>query len=193
MRSKSPDEPPKKKLNPKKKPKKSAPTIAPLNPPVKTSVKVTTKVEKPVRKSKPIAEKEPSKLMKKEKEQESKEEDTKAVSVQPPMPPPPASSMVVAGGAPPAGVPQVGVAETKYIVMDDMGNQSVVDFGGDKVWICPKCKKQDDGSPMIGCDKCDEWYHNLCLGLKTVPSGEWFCPKCVKKKNEKKKKVPRKK
>ena len=104
-----------------------------------------------------------------------------------------------------------------------MGNQSVVDFGDKvwfivlnilviiihflkfkflifyninfpiKVWICPKCRKQDDGSPMIGCDKCDEWYHNLCLGLKTVPSGEWFCPKCVAKKSAKKKKVPRKK
>ena len=63
----------------------------------------------------------------KKQEQESKEDDTKAVSVQPPMPPP-------APTVPPAGAAaQVGVAETKYIVMDDMGNQSVVDFGGDKV------------------------------------------------------------
>lgn len=31
---------------------------------------------------------------------------------------------------------------------------------GDKIWICPACKKADDGSqPMIGCDGCDDWYH----------------------------------
>lgn len=28
-----------------------------------------------------------------------------------------------------------------------------------KIWICPACNRQDDGSPMIGCDKCDEWFH----------------------------------
>lgn len=28
-----------------------------------------------------------------------------------------------------------------------------------KVWICPACDRQDDGSPMIGCDDCDAWYH----------------------------------
>jgi len=28
-----------------------------------------------------------------------------------------------------------------------------------KIWICPACSKPDDGSPMIGCDSCDEWYH----------------------------------
>ena len=27
-----------------------------------------------------------------------------------------------------------------------------------QVWICPACGKQDDGSPMIGCDQCDDWY-----------------------------------
>ena len=26
-----------------------------------------------------------------------------------------------------------------------------------QVWICPACGKQDDGSPMIGCDQCDDW------------------------------------
>lgn len=27
------------------------------------------------------------------------------------------------------------------------------------MWICPACGKVDDGSPMIGCDGCDAWYH----------------------------------
>jgi transcription initiation factor TFIID subunit 3 len=33
------------------------------------------------------------------------------------------------------------------------------DNDGNKVWICPACGGQDDGSPMIGCDDCDAWYH----------------------------------
>lgn len=33
------------------------------------------------------------------------------------------------------------------------------DQGGHKVWFCPACGNQDDGSPMVGCDDCDAWYH----------------------------------
>lgn len=33
------------------------------------------------------------------------------------------------------------------------------DAEGNRVWICPACGKVDDGSPMIGCDGCDAWYH----------------------------------
>lgn len=28
-----------------------------------------------------------------------------------------------------------------------------------QVWICPACGRVDDGTPMIGCDGCDAWYH----------------------------------
>lgn len=37
-----------------------------------------------------------------------------------------------------------------YAPQDDKGNE---------FWVCPSCGKQDDGSPMIGCDTCDDWYH----------------------------------
>ncbi|XP_077614532.1 transcription initiation factor TFIID subunit 3 [Crocuta crocuta] len=37
-----------------------------------------------------------------------------------------------------------------YVIRDEWGNQ---------IWICPGCNKPDDGSPMIGCDDCDDWYH----------------------------------
>lgn len=74
---------------------------------------VSTKIEKPVRKQKPIAEKEPNKLMKKEEKTEPKEQET------PVQPPPP--------------VPALAPDASKYIVMDDMGNQSLVDFGTEKV------------------------------------------------------------
>ena len=82
---------------------------------------VSTKIEKPVRKQKPIAEKEPNKLMKKEEKTEPKEQE---IPVQPPPP-----------------VPALAPDASKYIVMDDMGNQSLVDFGTEKVNLCGKFSK----------------------------------------------------
>ena len=38
--------------------------------------------------------------------------------------------------------------------------------------------------PMVACDNdtCPyEWFHMNCVGLKSVPNGEWFCPVCIKK------------
>ena len=54
------------------------------------------------------------------------------------------------------------------------------DENGEKVWICPACKMQDDGSPMVGCDGCDDWYHYPCVGIVDDPpeNESWFCPKC---------------
>ena len=50
----------------------------------------------------------------------------------------------------------------------------------DKVWICPSCKLPDDGSPMIGCDNCEEWYHWVCVGIQVDPEEDsWFCPRCT--------------
>lgn len=50
------------------------------------------------------------------------------------MTPPPSTSV------PPGGVGAVGDEESK-------------------VWICPACAQVDNGTPMIGCDGCDAWYH----------------------------------
>lgn len=74
------------------------------------------------------------------------------------------------------------------------------DQGGRQVWICPACKQQDDGSPMIGCDDCDAWYHWVCVGLQVEPAANenWYCRSCItknlelyhdKKKKKRKKKV----
>ncbi|XP_014220804.1 transcription initiation factor TFIID subunit 3 [Trichogramma pretiosum] len=67
------------------------------------------------------------------------------------------------------------------------------------VWICPGCKKQDDGSPMIGCDDCDAWYHWTCVNIQIAPAENenWYCKPCIVKKqatyNDKKKKKRKKK
>merc|ERR1739842_109229 len=83
--------------------------------------------------------------------------------------------------------------KSKEIVEADSGDEtpgitetvgSYLDESGNKVWICPACGKQDDGSPMIGCDKCDDWYHWLCVGINSEPSEnqDWFCTRCMAKK-----------
>ncbi|XP_023283562.1 transcription initiation factor TFIID subunit 3 [Seriola lalandi dorsalis] len=66
-----------------------------------------------------------------------------------------------------------------YVIRDEWGNQ---------IWICPGCNKPDDGSPMIGCDDCDDWYHWPCVGILTAPpeDQQWFCVKCSSKKKDKK-------
>ncbi|XP_076172400.1 TBP-associated factor 3 isoform X1 [Ptiloglossa arizonensis] len=73
------------------------------------------------------------------------------------------------------------------------------DQGGRQVWICPACGNQDDGSPMIGCDDCDAWYHWVCVGMQVPPAEneDWYCRFCIAKKQElhhdKKKKKRKKK
>lgn len=61
---------------------------------------------------------------------------------------------------------------------------SYYDEFGNKIWICPACGRQDDGTPMIGCDECDDWYHWVCVGIRVPPSEteSWFCQRCVAKK-----------
>ncbi|XP_046485681.1 transcription initiation factor TFIID subunit 3 isoform X1 [Neodiprion pinetum] len=73
------------------------------------------------------------------------------------------------------------------------------DQEGRQVWICPACGNQDDGTPMIGCDDCDAWYHWVCVGMQVPPAKneDWYCRLCIAKKQElhhdKKKKKRKKK
>lgn len=63
---------------------------------------------------------------------------------------------------------------------------SYIDEEGNEVWICPACGRVDDGTPMIGCDGCDAWYHWICVGIKEPPnkSDDWFCRVCILKNRE---------
>ncbi|XP_022915861.1 uncharacterized protein [Onthophagus taurus] len=45
----------------------------------------------------------------------------------------------------------------------------------------------DEVSEMIGCDSSDcaiEWFHFECVGIMVPPKGQWFCPDCRKKKQQ---------
>ncbi|XP_049881131.1 transcription initiation factor TFIID subunit 3-like [Pectinophora gossypiella] len=58
-----------------------------------------------------------------------------------------------------------------------------MDEHGNKIWVCPACGRPDNGSPMIGCDGCDGWYHFVCVGITEEPgaSEDWFCKSCLAK------------
>lgn len=59
-----------------------------------------------------------------------------------------------------------------------------VDELGAKIWVCPACGRPDNGSPMIGCDGCDGWYHWVCVGITEEPGAteDWFCKSCLAKR-----------
>lgn len=81
----------------------------------------------------------------------------------------------------------------RTVITETVG--SFVNECGEKIWICPACTMQDDGSAMIGCDMCDDWYHWVCVGIKEEPSEDepWYCPKCKKPSKSKGKRGRKKK
>ena len=44
---------------------------------------------------------------------------------------------------------------------------------------CCVCKSAEDGEVMLLCDNCDQPAHLGCVGVDTVPEGDWFCPSCM--------------
>ncbi|XP_043824264.1 transcription initiation factor TFIID subunit 3 [Dromiciops gliroides] len=108
-----------------------------------------------------------------------------------PVPPPPQASVSPAMIPPPSpaiAVPGGSKAPVRSVVTETVSNYVIRDEWGNQIWICPGCNKPDDGSPMIGCDDCDDWYHWPCVGLMAAPPEEmqWFCPMCANKKKDKK-------
>ena len=35
----------------------------------------------------------------------------------------------------------------------------------------------DDGQGIVGCDRCEDWFHIKCTNTK-VMKGLWYCKKC---------------
>ncbi|TMW68172.1 hypothetical protein Poli38472_007844 [Pythium oligandrum] len=50
---------------------------------------------------------------------------------------------------------------------------------------CRKCQTNHVKDKLLLCDRCDASYHTFCLSppLQEVPSGEWFCPRCLANPN----------
>ncbi|XP_028409364.1 transcription initiation factor TFIID subunit 3-like [Dendronephthya gigantea] len=90
------------------------------------------------------------------------------------------------------------VIETENVrssVLVETLSNNTLEYDPDRAYYCPVCHKQDDGSPMVGCDGCDEWCHWSCVGLMAAPPKheKWYCPLCLLKKSKKKKAKSKKK
>ncbi|GAB0098591.1 hypothetical protein DMENIID0001_143440 [Sergentomyia squamirostris] len=72
------------------------------------------------------------------------------------------------------------------LIPEKLPINSMRDADGNQVWICPACGRVDDGTPMIGCDGCDAWYHWVCVGIQVPPDAteDWYCRVCIVKKQE---------
>uniref|UniRef100_A0A1X7VL04 PHD-type domain-containing protein n=1 Tax=Amphimedon queenslandica TaxID=400682 RepID=A0A1X7VL04_AMPQE len=42
------------------------------------------------------------------------------------------------------------------------------------------CRKTVDGSLMVQCARCSEWFHLHCLTIsEELPDGDWICNSCM--------------
>ena len=47
--------------------------------------------------------------------------------------------------------------------------------------VCLACTRGDREEVLLLCDglACDRAFHSDCIGLKAVPDGDWYCPRCI--------------
>ena len=44
---------------------------------------------------------------------------------------------------------------------------------------CQQCGGSDRDDELLLCDQCNTPWHCGCVGLAAVPSGDWWCPRCL--------------
>ncbi|RDL34457.1 FYVE zinc finger [Venustampulla echinocandica] len=80
-----------------------------------------------------------------------------------------------------------GTVLSEYAVED---KKQVASTEFDPAWIedtveeeeirpCPVCGMAHDEDVLLLCDLCDAPYHTYCIGLSSVPAGQWFCMECM--------------
>eukprot|EP00593_Proboscia_inermis_P003321 CAMPEP_0171299436 /NCGR_PEP_ID=MMETSP0816-20121228/8257_1 /TAXON_ID=420281 /ORGANISM="Proboscia inermis, Strain CCAP1064/1" /LENGTH=497 /DNA_ID=CAMNT_0011775233 /DNA_START=197 /DNA_END=1690 /DNA_ORIENTATION=- len=47
---------------------------------------------------------------------------------------------------------------------------------------CVMCGADDDHANLLLCELCDAEYHTYCLGLRSVPQGDFYCDGCKREK-----------
>ncbi|XP_065316920.1 uncharacterized protein LOC135925491 isoform X3 [Gordionus sp. m RMFG-2023] len=80
-------------------------------------------------------------------------------------------------------IPPLSNSSVERTVITETLGSVVINEKGEKIWICPACTHPDDGSPMIGCDSCDDWYHWVCVNITEAPAENenWYCSRCLAK------------
>ncbi|KAI0731322.1 hypothetical protein C8Q76DRAFT_691152 [Earliella scabrosa] len=71
--------------------------------------------------------------------------------------------------------------EKENVKMNGSGKARVTRKGSKAYCVC---RKPDDGSPMIHCSTCKDWFHFRCVGLTELEAGEiqsYACPSCHQK------------
>ena len=80
-------------------------------------------------------------------------------------------------------VPQTSVSVEGQILTQDQESE----HSSPELWCY--CQTEESGE-MIGCDNpgCKyKWFHTACLRIDKIPKGQWFCPDCIKGKDNKRK------
>ena len=71
----------------------------------------------------------------------------------------------------------VGPVISSYVVEDRVQMAEVEPFNFDH-WVCVICEDGGAEDQLLVCDGCDASSHTFCLGLESVPPGEWYCDDC---------------
>eukprot|EP00747_Dinoflagellata_sp_TGD_P106251 gnl/TRDRNA2_/TRDRNA2_169809_c1_seq1.p1 gnl/TRDRNA2_/TRDRNA2_169809_c1~~gnl/TRDRNA2_/TRDRNA2_169809_c1_seq1.p1 ORF type:complete len:112 (-),score=10.82 gnl/TRDRNA2_/TRDRNA2_169809_c1_seq1:29-364(-) len=59
------------------------------------------------------------------------------------------------------------------------GSQQVAEHAQEEDEPCEICGSREDPGKSLLCDTCNKVYHTYCVGLISVPAGEWHCPRCI--------------
>lgn len=57
--------------------------------------------------------------------------------------------------------------------------ENLQDDEDDNSYVCPVCDSSDHEDSLLLCDGCNAAYHTECIGLSSVPEGDWFCMECA--------------
>ncbi|XP_070200906.1 uncharacterized protein [Littorina saxatilis] len=61
------------------------------------------------------------------------------------------------------------------------GSAAQLTCSGSPVKLFCYCKRGEEEDAMVACDNenCKlEWFHFFCVGIKSAPKGQWYCPDC---------------
>lgn len=54
----------------------------------------------------------------------------------------------------------------------------------DSEQLCEICQDDDHDRLLLLCDRCDLGFHLFCVGLDSVPEGDWYCTSCRAKQGK---------